>query len=78
MESRQISDDTWRQEVKVELKNHKDEDIVVTVKERLYCDWEITKSNFDYEKIDAWNLEFEVPVPADGEAVLEFTSIYTC
>jgi len=78
MESKQISDDTWRQEVKIELANHKDEDIVVTVKERLYCDWEITKTTHDYEKKDAWNVEFKVPVPADGEAVLEFTQIYSC
>ncbi|MBU4266713.1 MAG: DUF4139 domain-containing protein, partial [Candidatus Altiarchaeota archaeon] len=73
-----ISDDTWRQEVKVELANHKDEDIVVTVKERLYCDWELTKTTHDYEKKDAWNVEFKVPVPANGEAALEFTQIYSC
>ncbi|MCG2782409.1 MAG: DUF4139 domain-containing protein [Candidatus Altiarchaeales archaeon] len=78
MESNQISDDTWKQTVKVELANHKDEDIVVTVKERLYCDWEITKTTHDYEKKDAWNVEFKVPVPADGEAALEFTQIYSC
>ena len=78
MESKQISDETWKQTVKVELANHKDEDIVVTVKERLYCDWEITKTTHDYEKKDAWNVEFKVSVPADGEIALEFTQIYSC
>jgi len=78
MESNQISEDTWKQKIKVELKNHKNEDIIVTVKERIYCDWEITRTSHDYEKIDAWNVEFKVPVPKDGEATLEFTSVYSC
>jgi len=78
MESTKISENTWKQKVKVELKNHKEGDITVTVKEKLYCDWEITQSNYDYEKTSAWDVEFKVPVPKDGEATLEFTSVYSC
>ena len=78
VEHTKIGSHKWRQQVKVELNNHKDEDIEVIVKDRLYCNWEITESTHDYEKTDAWNFEFTVPVPKDGNETLEFTAVYEC
>jgi len=58
---------------KVKLKNHKEhEDAVITVTANIYGDWQITSSNFDYVKKDAWTAEFNVPVKADGEAELTY------
>lgn len=59
---------------KVTLKNHKEsEDVVVTVPIYVGGDWSMTASNFSYEMKDAFSAEFEVPVEADGETVLEYT-----
>ena len=59
---------------KVTLKNHKEsEDVVITVPFRMWGEWTITASNYDYVKKDAWTAEFKIPVDVDEEAVLEFS-----
>jgi len=66
-------DNGYSETYSVSLRNHKEsEDVVVTVEVQVYGDWNIVRSNYDYEKDDAWTALFEVPVPADGEAVLEY------
>ncbi len=41
LERKQVDAQTWQETVKITLKNHKNEDVVVTVIEHLYGDWEI-------------------------------------
>jgi len=70
--------DRWRQEsVKIELRNHKEEDIVVRIREHLGGgQWEITAKSQDYKKIDASTIEFDVPVTKDGKAQVTYTADY--
>jgi hypothetical protein len=66
-------EETWR----IVLKNHKEEDVQVTVIEHVYGDWEITQSTITHRKKDARTIEFDVPVVSDSETVLEYTIQYS-
>jgi hypothetical protein len=57
---------------RITLRNHKKEDIVVLVREPVAGDWKVLSSTFPPKKASAGTLEFSVPVPHDGEAVLEY------
>lgn len=63
----------------IRLRNHKDADATVTVVEHLYrwTNWKIVGSSAKYEKKDAQTVEFAVPVPKDGEAVVTYTVKYS-
>jgi len=72
-------DDDWMQEsFQITLRNHKDEDIEVRVTEHMFrwSEWKILEESHEHEKIDANNIEFRVPVEADGEAVITYTVRY--
>ncbi|MEA1998786.1 MAG: hypothetical protein U9N61_05630 [Euryarchaeota archaeon] len=56
----------------VTLRNHKDEDIVVTILERTSGDWEITDENYNYTKVSNNEIEWQVPVKANGESTLTY------
>jgi hypothetical protein len=58
----------WR----VELTNQTDEDVEVQVLERIAGDWTIMNTTHEAEEISAGAVLFRVPVPAGGEAVLEY------
>jgi len=68
----------WRQNsVRIELRNHKSEDVTIRVREHLGGgQWEITAKSQDFKKIDAATIEFEVPVKADGKAEVTYTVDY--
>jgi hypothetical protein len=63
----------------IKLRNHKDADATVTVVEHLYrwTNWKISESSAKYQKKDAQTIEFTVPVPKDGEAVVTYTVKYS-
>jgi hypothetical protein len=72
-------DDDWMEEsFQITLRNHKDEDIVVRVVEHLFrwSQWQILDASEDFEKQDAQTIEFQVPVEADGEAVVTYRVRY--
>ncbi len=60
----------------VNLRNHKDADIVVTVVERTSGDWEIPKENYNHTKVSNNEIEWQVPVEAAGESTLSYTIRY--
>ncbi|QDH70592.1 DUF4139 domain-containing protein [Marilutibacter alkalisoli] len=62
----------------VTVRNAKDEEVTVRVLEPMqrWRDWEITASSLPAQKKDAQNVEFEVPVPAQGETRLTYTVRY--
>jgi len=70
--------DRWRQEsVKIELRNHKEEDIVVRIREHMAGgQWDITAKSQDFKKIDAATIEFDVPVAKNGKAQVTYTADY--
>ncbi|MFI5362342.1 MAG: DUF4139 domain-containing protein [Elusimicrobiota bacterium] len=63
----------------IRLRNHKDAAATVSVVEHLYRwnSWKIVDSSAKYEKKDAQTIEFSVPVPKDGEAVVSYTVRYS-
>jgi hypothetical protein len=57
----------------IEIRNHKDEDIRVEVREPTGGDWQITKSSHPAQKEDAHNVFFDVPVAKRGKTQLTYT-----
>jgi hypothetical protein len=57
----------------ITVSNHKDEDVVVTITEHIYGDWDVRRESHPFEKIKSDTIEFELPVKAKGEAVLTYT-----
>jgi len=56
------------------VKNHKSEDVVVSVIEHLWADWRITQKSQDFVKRDARTVEFLVKVPKDGTTTVTYTA----
>ena len=63
----------------IKLRNHKDSSATVKVVEHLYRwnNWKIADASVKFEKRDAQTIEFSVPVPKDGEAVVTYTVNYS-
>lgn len=57
----------------IEIRNHKDQDIQVTVIEHAWGDWEIRQSTIPHAKKDANTFEFKLSVPKNSEATLNYT-----
>ena len=66
---------TRTETVEVKLRNHKDKDVTIRVREdiRGVQEWKVTKSTHDHEKKDVNTLELPVLVPKDGEVIVEYT-----
>ncbi|MCD4740433.1 DUF4139 domain-containing protein [archaeon] len=60
----------------IKLRNHKEENIKVTVIEYIGTSWEITDKTHDYEKTSATKINFKVDVPKDEETTIEYTLYY--
>ena len=64
----------------IKLRNRKEKEAVeIRVVEPLYraTNWAIPVCSQEFEKIDSHTIEFRVPVPADGEAVVTYTVNYS-
>ncbi len=64
--SKQVEDRVFE----IELRNHKSEDVVITIEKRVWGFWEVVESNFATKKKDANTLTVDVPVKADSTAKL--------
>ena len=60
----------------VTLRNHKSEDVIVTVLERGSWDWDIISENFPHVRESNEKIEYKIPVKADGETKLAYTIRY--
>ncbi len=76
-DDKSFSSRTHTETIEVKLRNRKDEDVTIRVREypgaRHVGDWEIKKNSHEFEKKDAYTVEFPVPVPADSEVTLTYT-----
>ena len=72
-DQKKLSKRSREESYEVKIRNHKEEDVSVTVVEKFWGDWEIKKSTHDFVKKDAYSAEFILPVKKDGETVLEYT-----
>jgi hypothetical protein len=57
----------------IEVRNHKDEDIKVEVREPVGGDWTIVNSSHPAVKDDAQTFHFDVSVPKQGKAQVKYT-----
>ncbi|MCC4771103.1 DUF4139 domain-containing protein [Methanosarcina sp. DH2] len=69
-----ISDNVERISYEIEINNSKSEPQDVTVVEHLYGEWEILENSDEYEKTDAFTIEFRVTVPANGTKTITYTA----
>jgi len=59
-------------EWEISLRNHKKEDVTVTVVEPVPGDWEVQRSTHPYEKAEAHTLKYQIPVPKDSSVKLTY------
>lgn len=70
----------WMEEdIEIKLRNHKDEAVVVQVRENLYrwTNWNVIRKSQDFEKQDAKTIQFPVRIAKAGEATVKYTVRYT-
>ncbi len=67
-----IGDCASESEWKVQLRNHKDEEVEVEIMEPIGADWQVLTSSHPYEKLDAHTFKFTVKVPARGETTVTY------
>ena len=67
-----IGDCTTESEWRVQVRNHKDEEVEVELMEPIGADWQILSSSHRAEKLDAHTFKFTVKVPARGETTVTY------
>ncbi len=67
-----------RDTIQIQLRNHKKENIVVTVIEHPYCDWDITEENYRHTKKSTSEVEWKIPVKADSTSTLTYVIKTNC
>jgi len=72
-EYKQITEKVSESTFEIKIRNQKEEDIVVDVDRYLGLRWELKDNNIDYEKVNAQNILFKVPVQAGKESILKYT-----
>jgi hypothetical protein len=69
---RKIGGSTYEVEWEISLRNHKKEDVVVSVIEPIPGDWEVLRETQPHEKLEAHTLRYRVPVPQEGAAKVTY------
>ena len=67
-----IAANTYEVEYEIKLRNHKTTGVQVEVNEPIGGTWRMVRSSHEWTKTAAWAAQFNVPVPADSEAVLKY------
>jgi hypothetical protein len=67
---RKIASNIVETEWNVILRNHKDEDVVVSLLEPMQGDWQILESSHPYQKKDAFTVRYDIQVPKDKEVTV--------
>jgi len=69
---KQITSKLHESEWEITLKNHKKEDVVVSIIEPLHGNWSVIKNSHPFIKKDAFTIKFDVNVPKDGEVKVKY------
>ncbi|HUJ30675.1 MAG TPA: DUF4139 domain-containing protein [Candidatus Acidoferrum sp.] len=69
---KKIAGDTYEMEYQITLRNHKDSDVTVDVREPVGGDWEVLNSTHKWQKLDSSTIGFEIPVEKNGSATLDY------
>ncbi len=67
-----IAPSTYEVEFEITLRNHKATAVAVEVNEPIGGTWRMLQSSHEWKKTSAWAAQFDVPVSADGSAVLKY------
>lgn len=77
----QISTDrkSMTETFQIKVRNHKDQAVTVRVVEHLYrwTNWRVTDPSQKWSKKDAQTIEFNVPIPKEGEGIVNYTVKYS-
>ena len=63
-----VSEIAWE----IALRNHKTEAVTVRVSEPVPGDWDVLSNSHKYTKTDAHTLQFDIPVPKNGEVKVTY------
>jgi hypothetical protein len=69
----ELGRELYRDTYEITLRNQKDSDVVIEVRERLQGTWKIVSAEPSYEKLDASTMLFTVPVKARAAAKVTYT-----
>ncbi|OGB92461.1 MAG: DUF4139 domain-containing protein [candidate division NC10 bacterium RIFCSPLOWO2_12_FULL_66_18] len=69
---RKIAPGLYETEWDVQVRNHKKEDVQVTIIEPVPGDWDVIKTSHPYEKAEAHTLKYTVNVPKDGKTTVNY------
>ena len=69
---RKIAVNVYEFEYEITLRNHKASAVTVEVNEPIGGTWEVIRSSHKSTKTDAWAMQFQAPVAADGSAVVNY------
>jgi len=69
---KKIAWNLYETEWDVQIRNHKKEDVQVTIIEPVPGDWEMVKTSHPYDKIEAHTLQYVVTVPKDGKITVNY------
>jgi hypothetical protein len=67
-----IAGGTYEVEYEIAVRNHKSVPVTVEVNEPLGGTWRMLRSSHESTKTAAWAAQFQVPVPANGSATLNY------
>ncbi len=72
-DSQKLAANLYRTTFAITIRNHRQEAVTVEVREAVGGFWSVVKESLAHRKINASELAFDVPIPADGETVLTYT-----
>jgi hypothetical protein len=76
LDHKKVRTNVYRDTIEITLKNEKNEDINVKVKEYLWGNWSIVEASNKYTKIDANNIEFDIKVPKKSSTTIKYIAEY--
>ncbi|MBI3947453.1 MAG: hypothetical protein HY321_16135, partial [Armatimonadetes bacterium] len=68
----QVNPNGFTGSAEIALRNHKEEPVTIRVVEHLVGEWVILEKSHEYEKKDAWTIEFPVSVPPGEEVKITY------
>jgi hypothetical protein len=71
-EFEQLSDRVFEAAFEIEVKNAKKEPVTVTVAEQFPAQWKMIDESLPHQKVQAFQAEWQVPVPAEGKTTLKY------
>jgi len=69
---RKIGSGVYEAEWEIQLRNHKEEPVQVTILEPVPGDWQVLKTSHPYEKVEAHTLKYRVTIPQDGKTTVVY------